>query len=98
MVVDPRWLLPVEPAVVHLAAGFRQVVTVEDNAGPGGFGDAVARALRRERCVVALRTVDLGAEFVRQGSRTDLLQTCGVDVDGIVDAVRRGTARPGDNM
>jgi 1-deoxy-D-xylulose-5-phosphate synthase len=91
MVVDPRWLLPVDPAVVHLADGYRQVVTVEDNAGAGGFGDAVARALRRAGCRVPLHTVDLGAGFVPHGPRSDLLAACGLDADGIVDAVRAGT-------
>jgi deoxyxylulose-5-phosphate synthase len=90
-VVDPRWLRPVDPTVVRLADGFRQVVTAEDNAGAGGFGDAVARALRRAGCTVPVHTVDLGAEFVPHGRRTDLLTACGVDAEGIVEAVRSGS-------
>jgi 1-deoxy-D-xylulose-5-phosphate synthase len=90
-VVDPRWLLPVDPALVRLADGFRQIVTAEDNAGAGGFGDAVARAVRRAGCTVPVHTVDLGAEFVPHGRRTDLLKACGVDAEGIVEAVRSGS-------
>jgi 1-deoxy-D-xylulose-5-phosphate synthase len=94
-VVDPRWLLPVDPAVVRLADGFRQVVTVEDNCGAGGFGDAVGRTLRRQRCTVALRTLDLGREFVPHGSRSDLLRGCGLDAEGIIEAVRGTSERRG---
>ena len=90
-VVDPRWVLPVDPALVRILDGYRQVVTVEDNAGTGGFGDAVARAMRRDGCTVRLRTVDLGDEFLPHGSRADLLAACGVDADGIVEAVRSGS-------
>ena len=89
-VVDPRWLLPVDPALVAAADAYRQVVTVEDNAGAGGFGDAFARALRRSETVTPLRTVDLGVHFVPHGSRGELLRGLGVDAAGIIETVRRG--------
>src|SRR5499427_266488 len=46
MVVDPRWVKPVDPALAGPAAEHRLVVTVEDNGRVGGFGDAVCRLLR----------------------------------------------------
>jgi 1-deoxy-D-xylulose-5-phosphate synthase len=42
-VVDPVWIAPVNPALSRAATEYRLVVTVEDNAAPGGFGDAFAR-------------------------------------------------------
>ena len=36
-VVDPRWVLPVPPALVELAAGHRLVVSVEDCGRHGGL-------------------------------------------------------------
>ena len=45
-VVDPRWVKPVDEALVPLAARHRLVVTVEDNGRVGGVGSAVAQALR----------------------------------------------------
>ena len=90
-VVDPRWLLPVDPSSsTPRPAPLRQVVTVEDHAGPGGYGDAFARALRRSETVTPLRTVDLGVHFVPHGSRGELLRGLGVDAAGIIETVRRG--------
>jgi 1-deoxy-D-xylulose-5-phosphate synthase len=91
-VVDPRWLLPVDPALIRALDAYRQVVTVEDNTGAGGFGDAFARAMRRESCPTRLRTVDLGDEFLPHGTRAGLLGARGLDVEGIVRAVRSGSA------
>ena len=45
-VVDPRWVKPLDEALVGAAGAHRLVVTVEDNGLVGGFGDAVARLLR----------------------------------------------------
>ena len=41
-VVDPRWVKPVDPALVELAAGHRFVVTVEDNEIGGCRADRQA--------------------------------------------------------
>ncbi|MET0820454.1 MAG: 1-deoxy-D-xylulose-5-phosphate synthase, partial [Aeromicrobium sp.] len=45
-VVDPRWVKPVDAAVVELAATHSIVVTVEDNGRHGGVGSAIAQAVR----------------------------------------------------
>src|ERR1700734_506616 len=45
-VVDPRWVMPVDAAVIEAARAHRLVAVVEDNGRSGGFGDAGARLLR----------------------------------------------------
>ena len=45
-VVDPRWVTPVDPAMLALAAGAALVVTVEDGVVTGGVGTRIAQALR----------------------------------------------------
>ncbi len=81
--VDPGWLLPVDPELVCAAFTFREVVTIEDHAGPGGYGDALARALRNAGCSTPVRSLDLGADFIPHGSRRDLLSARGLDAAGI---------------
>src|SRR4051812_21464192 len=44
-VVDPRWVLPVDGALVPLAARHRLVVVVEDNGRAGGIATAVQQSL-----------------------------------------------------
>jgi 1-deoxy-D-xylulose-5-phosphate synthase len=97
-VADPRWLLPVDPALVAEAGRHRLVVTLEDNGVSGGFGDAVARALRDARVRTELVTLGLPQRFVPHGEREDLLAAAGLDPAGVVRRVREAlgpvAARP----
>jgi 1-deoxy-D-xylulose-5-phosphate synthase len=86
--VDPRWLLPVDPELVAAAAGYRLVVTVEDGGVAGGFGDAVARALREARVATPVVTLGLPQRFLEHGEREDLLGAAGLDAAGVVRRVR----------
>ena len=88
-VVDPRWLLPVEPALVDAVAGQRLTVTIEDNGVAGGFGASVIRACPRGRVEV----LGLGQEFLEHGARGALLAAQGLDAAGIAAAVRRAVGR-----
>ena len=48
-VVDPRWVKPVDPALVELAREHRLVVSIEDNGRVGGCGAAAAADAQRRR-------------------------------------------------
>ncbi|HTA08125.1 MAG TPA: 1-deoxy-D-xylulose-5-phosphate synthase, partial [Streptosporangiaceae bacterium] len=58
-VVDPRWVKPLDPALLAAARQHALVVTVEDNGRVGGFGDAVARLLRDSDVDTPIRTFGL---------------------------------------
>jgi 1-deoxy-D-xylulose-5-phosphate synthase len=91
-VVDPRWVRPLDPALVAEAARHPLVVTVEDNSPCGGFGDALARALRDVGAAGALRTMALPPDFVEAGTREQVLHAHGLDADGIVRTVSSALA------
>jgi 1-deoxy-D-xylulose-5-phosphate synthase len=84
-VVDPRWVLPVNPALVGLAARHRFVVTVEDGVRSGGMGTALAQACTH----LPARVLNLGVplSFVPHGERDMILADCGLDASSIADAV-----------
>jgi 1-deoxy-D-xylulose-5-phosphate synthase len=84
-VVDPRWLLPVEPALADAVARHRLTVTIEDGGVAGGFGASVTRACPGSRVEV----LGLDQDFLDHGSRTALLAAQGLDAPGIAAAVRR---------
>ncbi len=77
-VVDPRWVLPVPPAIAELAVGHKLVVTIEDNGVAGGVGSAVSAALRRAEIDVPCRDVGLPQEFFSQASRGEVLADVGL--------------------
>ncbi|MCZ2805407.1 1-deoxy-D-xylulose-5-phosphate synthase [Modestobacter sp. VKM Ac-2983] len=86
-VVDPRWLLPVDPALVAAAGTHRLVVTLEDNGVAGGYGDAFCRELRAGGVTTPAQTLGLGQRFLDHGERGELLATAGLDVNGVVHRV-----------
>jgi len=86
-VVDPRWVLPVPSAIVELARWHRLVVTIEDGGGHGGFGSAVAAALRDAELDVPLRTCALPQKFLEHGSRSDVLASAGLTAQDVARQV-----------
>ncbi|MFC5993280.1 1-deoxy-D-xylulose-5-phosphate synthase [Pseudonocardia hispaniensis] len=77
-VVDPRWVLPVPEVLVELARAHRLVVTVTDNGRHGGFGSALADALRSAEVDVPLRDLALPQQFLEHGNRADVLAMVGL--------------------
>jgi 1-deoxy-D-xylulose-5-phosphate synthase len=94
-VVDPRWVAPVESAVVDLAAAHAVVVTVEDNGRHGGVGEAFAATLAQRgfRGDVMVRAVE--QEFLTHAKRDAVLQQQGLTSDAIVAAVAEHLAARG---
>jgi 1-deoxy-D-xylulose-5-phosphate synthase len=84
-VADPRWLLPMDPALIEAATQHRLTVTVEDGGVSGGYGATVARALAGSRPVLPLA---LDQEFLEVGSRGALLAEQGLNARGIADQIR----------
>ena len=88
-VVDPRWVLPVAPAVVELARRHDLVVTVEDNGRSGGFGSAVTAALVDARVDTPIQVHAVPQRFFDHAKRTVLLERVGLSADTIAAAVRQ---------
>ncbi|GEB47606.1 1-deoxy-D-xylulose-5-phosphate synthase [Streptomyces cacaoi] len=88
-VVDPRWVKPVDPALVELAAEHRAVAVVEDNVRTGGVGSAVDQALRDAGLDMPLCSLGMPESFVPHGKRAELLAELGltpVEIAGRIGA------------
>ncbi|HEX8496389.1 MAG TPA: transketolase C-terminal domain-containing protein, partial [Actinomycetales bacterium] len=92
-VVDPRWVMPVDPALPELARSHRLVVTVEDGSRVGGVGARLAQVMRDEG--VATPLVDLGIPpgFLDHGDRGALMAELGLNAQGIARRVVEELAR-----
>ncbi|MFJ3229009.1 1-deoxy-D-xylulose-5-phosphate synthase [Streptomyces sp. NPDC086783] len=77
-VVDPRWVKPVDPALVELATRHRLIVTVEDNTRTGGVGSAIAQALRDADVDLPLRNFGIPPEFLEHAKREEILAQTGL--------------------
>ncbi|MDX2644881.1 1-deoxy-D-xylulose-5-phosphate synthase [Streptomyces sp. PA03-1a] len=94
-VVDPRWVVPVDPALPGLAAGHRVVVTVEDNGRVGGVGSAVAQALRDAGVDVPLRDFGIPQEFLDHASRKEVMAEIGLTAPDVARQVTGLVSRLG---
>ncbi|GAA4614300.1 1-deoxy-D-xylulose-5-phosphate synthase [Saccharopolyspora hordei] len=94
-VVDPRWVLPVPEQVVELAARHRLVVTLEDCGRHGGFGWALAAALRDAELDVPLRDLAVPNEFLDHASRDEVLADLGLTEEDIADRITGWLAKFG---
>jgi len=72
-VVDPRWVKPLDPALIGLAVDHSLVAVVEDNGRTGATGDAVARLLRDAAVDTPVRTFGIPQEFIDHASRGEIL-------------------------
>jgi len=93
-VVDPRWILPVNPHLPHLADRHRLVVTVEDGVRSAGMGTALAQACADAESTTPVRVLGLPREFLAAGGREEILAGAGLGVRDVVatavDGLRAG--------
>jgi 1-deoxy-D-xylulose-5-phosphate synthase len=92
-VVDPVWALPINPALITLAADHDLVITIEDNGVVGGYGARLAQELRTAGVGTPFREFGVPQEFLPHGSRAELLHEIGLTPQHIaryaVEAIAR---------
>ena len=91
-VVDPRWITPVEEALVELAARHRLVVTVEDSSRVGGAGTGLAQALEDADVDVPVRTIGLPRRFLDHGKPADVRSAAGINPTAVAERALRALA------
>ena len=77
-VVDPRWVKPIDPALVDLAARHRLVVSVEDNGVVGGFGANLLHTLNDAQVRTPVRLHGIPQEFLSHAKRDAILERIGL--------------------
>jgi 1-deoxy-D-xylulose-5-phosphate synthase len=82
-VVAPRWVIPVDPALVTLAEHAALVVTVEDGVVAGGIGSRISQTLRAAGADVPTREIGIPVRFLEHGSVADVRASAGLTVQDI---------------
>ncbi|MET0523376.1 MAG: 1-deoxy-D-xylulose-5-phosphate synthase [Nocardioides sp.] len=77
-VVDPRWVKPVDPAIVELAREHRLVVSIEDNGTTGGCGAVLLQTLNDARVTTPVRLHGIPQEFLGHAKRAAILERIGL--------------------
>ncbi len=87
VVVDPRWLFPLNSALVDLARTATGVLVLEDGLVEGGFGAAFERALNETGCYIPVVKLGIAKEFLAHNSRGAILAEQGLNVEGVLNAL-----------
>jgi 1-deoxy-D-xylulose-5-phosphate synthase len=86
-VVDPRWVKPVDPALVELARRHRLVVSVEDNGVVGGCGSVLLQTLNEARVETPVRLHGIPQEFLPHAKRGAILERVGLSAQQLARSV-----------
>jgi 1-deoxy-D-xylulose-5-phosphate synthase len=86
-VVDPRWVKPVDPALIDLARAHRLVVTIEDNGIVGGVGTAVLQALNVAGVTTPVQIHGIPQEFLGHAKRAVILERIGLTPPALAAAI-----------
>ncbi|TDD94372.1 1-deoxy-D-xylulose-5-phosphate synthase [Actinomadura rubrisoli] len=92
-VVDPRWVKPLDPALLGLAREHTLVAVAEDNGRTGAVGDAVARLLRDAEVDTPIRTFGIPQEFLDHASRAQILADIGLTPQALARDITESVAR-----
>ena len=80
-VVDPRWIAPVNPELVEMAAAADMVVVYEDGIVRGGIGSAISEVLSAAEVDTPLRRLAFPDVFPKHASRSQLIADVGLDAE-----------------
>jgi 1-deoxy-D-xylulose-5-phosphate synthase len=86
-VVDPRWVKPVDPAVLQLASEHQLVVSIEDNGIVGGCGSVLLQALNQARVATPVRLHGIPQRFLQHAKRAAILEQVGLTAQAIARSV-----------
>ena len=87
--LNARFVKPIDrERVCAIARRCGAVVTVEEHAALGGFGEAVLSVLAQEGVRVPVRTLAVRDEVIEHGSPDEILADLGLDAAGIARATR----------
>lgn len=73
-VVDPRWVKPIDPALVELAREHRLVATIEDNGVVGGVGAVFLQTLAAQGIDTPVRIHGIPQQFLHHANRARILE------------------------
>jgi 1-deoxy-D-xylulose-5-phosphate synthase len=82
-VVAPRWVSPVDDALITLADSARLVVSVEDGVLNGGIGSRISQALRHAGARSTTREIAIPVRFLEHGSVAQVRAAAGLSVPDI---------------
>ena len=87
--VNCRFIKPMDESYLEsLINRFQTVLTIEEGAITGGFGDAVSSWLLEHNYQGNIKRLGLPDKFIQHGKRDELLSEIGLDKSGIIGTIK----------
>ncbi|HET9430137.1 MAG TPA: transketolase C-terminal domain-containing protein [Chitinophagaceae bacterium] len=84
-----RFANPLDEAILHeVCRKFDKLITVEDGTVEGGFGTAVLEFMAANGYKNNIRIMGIPDRLIEHGTPKELYRECGIDAQGIAQAVR----------
>ena len=88
-VINCRFIKPMDTACLeNIKNKFKNIITIEEGTINGGFGDGVASWLLENGYSGSLKRLGLPDSFVEHGTRDQILNRLGLDVEGLVLSIK----------
>ncbi len=88
-VIDARFLKPLDTDIIIAAVQqTHNIITIEENVLPGGFGSAVMELLEQNNVYPRILRLGLPDQLLQQGTQEQLRKIYGLDAESIAGKVR----------
>lgn len=88
-VCDMRWVKPLDETLIQqLAKSHQLIVTLEESSIAGGAGSAVGEHIAKQGLPIHIMQLGLPDQFIDHGKREKILNSIGLDAEGICHSVK----------
>ena len=89
-IVNVRFVKPIDTEMLDsVESKFDRIITIEENAIPGGFGSAVTEYFADNNYKSEILRLGLPDKFIDHGTQVELHALLGIDAEGIVKRAKQ---------
>jgi len=86
-VVDPRWVKPVNPALLTMAQRYKSVVVIEDGIKHAGIASSISELFREEGLNVPIHSIGIPLSFIEHSKRQEIFNDLGINAQSIARSI-----------
>ena len=82
-VIDPRWVKPLNQALITMARRYKSVVVLEDGIEHGGIASTISELFRENDLEIPVHSIGVPLEFFEHAKRAEIFNEIGITVQSI---------------
>jgi 1-deoxy-D-xylulose-5-phosphate synthase len=82
-VIDPRWVKPLNQALITMARRYKSVVVLEDGIEHGGIASTISELFREHELEIPVHSIGVPLEFFEHAKRAEIFNEIGITVQSI---------------